>query len=188
MITIIVPAFKTEEKWDAIKEEFVDGNFIKPCKLTLEHSLISITKWEQKYCKPFMTSEKTNAEFIYYVKCMTLTSNVDQRVYDHLSTDNLKSIRDYMESPLTATTFNDIESKKVNRVKKKIITSEEIYYYMIQCQIPFEAAKWPLQQLMTLIHVCAAKNSTGKKMSKTDLIRRNAEINARNKALLHTKG
>lgn len=188
MFTIIVPPFSSEERWDQVHEVFVPGETISACKLKMEHSLLSLSKWEQKYCKPFIDSQKTDEEFKYYLRCMTLTSNVDPRVYNHLSEENLSTIQHYMESPLTATTIHDHQSSSKGKIGNTRITAEIVYYYMLQCNIPFECEKWPLQKLLTLIRVCAAKDPSQQKMSKADTIRRNAEINARNRAKFHSKG
>ena len=189
MFTITVPAFSTGEKWDSVKEVFIPTETVQSCNLKMEHSLMSMSKWEQKYCKPFVDSQKSDEEFRYYLECMTLNSNVDKRVYDHLSEENLLAIKEYMKSPLTATTITEYNG---NNSKGKIgnsrITSELIYYYMLQCNIPFEAEKWPLQKLLMLIRICAAKDPSQKKIKGADAIRRNAEINARNRAHFHSKG
>ena len=179
MLTIKIPA---EESWDESKEEFVITK--KAQTLTLEHSLVSLSKWESKWHVPFATHEKTFEETIDYIKCMTITQNVDPDLYNRLTKENVKEIEEYIENPMTATTF----SEDRNGGSREVITSEIIYYSMIALNIPFECQKWHLNRLLTLIRVCNIKNQPPKKMSKGDLMRRNAELNAARKQQLKTKG
>ena len=173
-----------EEQWDEIKEEFIPG---KEQTLRLEHSLVSLSKWESKWCKPFLNrKEETAEEILDYIKCMTLTQNVDQDIYNHLSSKNLLDIKDYISAPMTATTINDHSNG--GGKGKEVLTSELIYYYMIALNIPFECQKWHLNRLITLIRVCGIKNQPAKKMSKGDILRRNAELNAARRAQLNSKG
>ena len=159
--------------------------------LQLEHSLISISKWESKWHKPFMiNSDKLSRdEIIDYIKCMTIApGHVDPNVYFSLSQENVNEIIEYIKNPMTATWFKE---DKTRPKSKDIITSELIYYWMIALQIPFECQKWHLNRLLTLIRVCNAKNeeSTSKnKLSQKDLMSRNKALNAQRKARLHTKG
>ena len=161
--------------------------------LQLEHSLISISKWEAKWHKPFIQSSDhlTRDEIIDYIKCMTISpGNVKDEVYLALSQKNVNDIISYMQNSMTATWFKEDKNKPKSR---EIITSELIYYWMIALQIPFECQKWHLNRLLTLIRVCNTKNeeSTSKnknKMSRKDLMSRNAALNAQRKAKLHTKG
>ena len=54
----------------------------RACTLKLEHSLVSISKWESKWKKPFLTmEEKTPAEFIDYIRCMTINQDVPEEAY-----------------------------------------------------------------------------------------------------------
>ena len=117
----------------------------------------SLHKWESKWNKAFLTKrEKTTEEIIDYVKCMTLTKNVNPEVYLCLTADNFKQIQNYIEAPMTATTFADDKQSKNSR---EVITSELIYYWMIAQNIPFECRKWHLNSLLTLIRVCNIKNA-----------------------------
>lgn len=171
------------EGWDEEKQEFVKP---KTQELKLEHSLVSLTKWESKWCKPFLsTREKTFDETIDYIKCMTLTQNVDPDVYRYLSNENIKTINEYIEAPMTATVFPNDKTGKGNR---EIITSELIYYWMISLNIPFECRKWHLNQLITLIRVCEIKNAPSKKMSKRSVMSQNSALNAARRKRLNTKG
>lgn len=179
MLRITIPAC---EAFDEIKEEFI---YTKEQIIQLEHSLVSLSKWESKWRKPFLTKEnKTDEEMIDYVRCMTITQNVDDNVYNFLSDENIAEIRKYIEEDMTATTFSD-EKKVFN---KNIITAEIIYYWMIALNIPFECQKWHLNRLLTLINVCNIKNSPPKKMSRKELIQRNHALNAARKRSLRTKG
>jgi hypothetical protein len=180
MLEIKIPA---TEQWDELKQEFV---YTKEQTLRLEHSLVSLSKWESKWCKPFLSKQdKTNEEIIDYIKCMNTTQNVDPNIFRCLSNDNMLSIKQYIEAPMTATTFAKDTNKKPNR---EIVTSELIYYWMIALNIPFECQKWHLNRLLTLIQVCNIKNQPPKKMSKKDIMSRNAALNAARRQQLNTKG
>lgn len=180
MLQITIPA---TEQWDEAKQEFINS---KEYTLSLEHSLVSISKWESKYCKPFLGKEtKTTDEFIYYIKCMTITQNVPNEAYNNLTIDNIKQISEYIESPMTATWFTKDASGKVNR---ETVTSELIYYWMIALNIPSEYQKWHLNRLLTLIRVCNVKNQPPKKHSKKELMTRNTALNNLRRSQLHTKG
>lgn len=160
MLQITIPA---QEYFDERTEEFIN---VKEHTLQLEHSLISISKWEAKWCKPFLGSEeKSEEETLDYIRCMTITQNVDPRVYLAIPTEELEKVKKYINSPMTATWFNDRDKKPPSR---KVITSELIYYWMVANQIPFECEKWHFNRLMTLIRICGEKNQPPKKMSKSD--------------------
>lgn len=178
MLQITIPAV---EAFNSKTDEFVT---IKEQKITLEHSLVSISKWESKWKKPFISKkEKTVEEIIDYVRCMCLTQNVDSRVFNNLSEENVKEIRAYIEDPMTATTL-----PKDGKQGKEVITSELIYYCMIACNIPIEFQKWHLNRLMTLIRVCEIKNSPQKKMSRKEILARNKALNDARRKKLGTTG
>lgn len=179
MLKITIPGI---ELFDEAKNEFVSS---KEQNLTLEHSLVSLSKWESKWCKPFLSNEKTVEETIDYVRCMTITQNVDHDIYNFLTNENLNEVKQYIDSEMTATTFKPDENKKTNR---EIITAEVIYYWMIALNIPFECQKWHLNRLLTLINVCSIKNSPPKKMNSRELLSRNAAINAARRNALNSKG
>lgn len=179
MLEIKIPK---RELWDEAKEEFVTT---KEQTLQLEHSLVSLSKWESKWCKSFINQKDlTSEEMLDYIKCMTINRNVDPEVYNYLSTSELNKINEYINAPMTATTFSN--NKKGNN--REIITSELIYYWMIACNIPFECQKWHINRLLTLIRVCEAKNQAPKKMGKGELMRRNAALNAARRKKLHSRG
>lgn len=180
MLQIEVPL--TKENWDDEKEEFIEPE----CQtLQLEHSLVSLSKWESKWRKPFTSSNKTDEEILDYIKCMTITENVDPDVYDHLSEENVKAVKDYIDNPMTATTFRKDDKSQGS---SEIVTSELIYYWMIASNIPFECQNWHLNRLLTLIRVCSIKSSPPKKLSKREIMSRNAALNAARKQQMNTKG
>ncbi len=181
MLSITIPAV---ELWDEAKQEFV--GLKKEQTLQLEHSLVSLSKWESKWCKAFLTKkEKTREEMLDYIKCMTITQNVDPEVYNYLTNENIIQINNYIEAPMTATTISEDKSSKTNR---EVITAELIYYWMIALNIPFECQKWHLNRLLMLVKVCNIKNQPPKKTSKKDLLSRNAALNAARRKQFNTNG
>lgn len=181
MLTITIPALP--EAWDEQRQEFVQT---KEQTLHLEHSLVSLSKWESKWHKAFLNKgEKSMEETLDYIRCMTITPNVDPNVYYRLTEKNVQQILDYINDPMTATTFyND----KQSGMSRETITSELIYYWMISLQIPVEFQKWHLNRLITLIRVCQIKNTPPKKMSKGEIMRRNSALNAARRRQLNTRG
>ena len=144
--------------------------------LLLEHSLISLSKWEAKFKKPFLGGEqKTREESIYYVKCMNLNKNINNDVYDLLSDADINKINEYIEDPMSATWFN--ESPNSRKSRKEVITSEIIYYWMIALNVPVQFEKWHLNRLMSLIKVCEIKQRDPKKMKKNEILARNKKLN-----------
>jgi len=179
MLKITIPSI---ELYDETINEFVSS---KTQELNLEHSLVSISKWESKWHKPFLSkNEKTLEETIDYIRCMTVTQNVSEHTYKFISNDNVKQVRDYIEAEMTATTFCN-DKKAVN---KEVITAEIIYYWMIAMNIPFECQKWHLNRLLTLINVCNIKNNPPKRMSKKETMQRNAALNASRRNSLRNEG
>lgn len=192
MLKITIPAKPAEpdiELYDDEKEEFftVPGRpATKEYTLQLEHSLVSLAKWEAKWCKPFLSTKKlTEEETIDYIRCMTLTQNVPADVYRNITDDNVRDVSAYIDSPMTATTFSDHDKGKGGR---EIITAELIYYWMITLNIPPEYQKWHLNRLLTLVRVCNIKNTPPKKMSKRAIMSRNASLNAARRQQLNTSG
>lgn len=179
MLQFIIPAI---EQYDEEHNEFV---YSKETVLQLEHSLVSISKWESKFTKPFLTkSEKTTEETRYYVRCMTINKNIDSNIYNLLTEEHMDIISAYIGSSQTATTISN-EKKTTNR---EIVTSELIYYWMINFNIPFECQKWHLNRLLTLINVCNIKTNPPKKMSQRELMARNRDLNAARRAKINSKG
>lgn len=180
MLQITIPG---SEMWDEYNEEFVcsEGRV-----LTLEHSLVSISKWESNWCKPFLSKQPmTNAEIIDYVRCMSLTDDVDPKVFSCLSNNHIKLICDYIDRPMTATTINEPNTGKKSSEQ---VTSELIYYWMVALNIPFECQYWHLNRLLTLVRICNIKNQPPKKMSRREILSRNAALNAARRKRMSTKG
>jgi len=185
MLRITIPAVVSEQ-FDEETNEFSYTTLSKEQTLQLEHSLVSLSKWESKWCKPFLgKQEKTDEEILDYIRCMTLTQNVNPEVYTRLTAENYAAINAYIEAPMTATYFAE---DKLSKGGRRVVTSEVIYYWMIAFNIPVEFQKWHLNRLLTLIRVCNAENSPRKKKSRREIMRRNAEINAMRRKQFNSKG
>ena len=179
MLEITVPGI---ELYDENTNEFI---YYSDEKIQLEHSLVSISKWEANWCKPFLNGrDKSPDEILDYIKCMTITEGVTDDLYSRLTQENFTAINEYLERPMTATTFSN-EHGKPNR---EIITSEVIYYWMVSFNIPFECQYWHLNRLLTLIKVCNVKNNPPKKMSKSEILSRNKALNEARRKQLNTRG
>lgn len=173
------------------EREFYDeksGRFIVIHKTTLqfEHSLLSISKWEAKWHKPYLSkTEKKDYEALDYLRCMCLTKNVDPNVYLAISSKQMQQINEYINNPMTATTIKRRDQKP----SREIITNELVYYWMTSLQIPFDPCeKWHFNRLMTLIEVASIKNQPSKKMPKNQAMRERAALNAQRRAKYNTKG
>lgn len=180
MLTIKIPS---SDYYDESIGKFIS---IKECTINLEHSLISIARWESKWNKPFLTKEAmTPEQYRDYLAGMSLTP-VNPTVFFGLTPENIEDIKKYIESPMTATTFSNRVNTKIN---KEVITAEILYYRMIANNIPMECQKWHLNRLFTLLRVCDAKNQPQKsKGNKSAALSRNAQINAARRARLNSKG
>lgn len=186
MLTITIPK---GQLWDKKNRKFV---YTKETVLTLEHSLIAISKWESRYHKPFFSTKKTESQTRFYIKCMTINSVKDDRIYWVLTPDNVAEINAYIHDPMTATKLHP----KTDKPKKKPrpLTSEYIYYLMIQFNIPHEFEKWPIQRLLTLINLSDEENSKNnpnkkeEKKSQTAMLDEFAALNERRLAESHKKG
>lgn len=174
----------TEEGWDEAKEEFVEPQKIT---LLLEHSLIALSKWESKWHKAFLSrQEHTREEMIDYIRCMTITQHVDPNVYQLITDETFTKINEYINDPMTATTFSDGNNKS-RSPSNKMTTSELIYYWMIAYNIPAEYQKWHLNRLMTLIKVCEAEQNPPKKRSTRDIMASNKARNAANRKYFNSR-
>lgn len=185
MLKIVVPR---SEFFDERTNEFIE---VEQQTLQLEHSLVSISKWEAKWKKPFLAKEqKTKEEILDYVRCMTINQNIDPNVYLGLSSSVLEQIFAYMEDSHTATIINELKNPAAPKRKNssEFITSELVYYWMVALQIPFECQKWNFNRLMTLIRICEIKNGPKQKMSKSQILSNNHELNKARRQMLHTKG
>ena len=185
MLSITIPE---TEIFNEETQEFIT---IKKTNLTLEYSLVAISKWESKWKKPFLTEnkkDKTNEQVIDYIRCMTLDKNVDPEVYNRLTKADISKINAYIDDPMSATWFS--KNEKFNGINKRTITSELIYYWMIALNIPFECQKWHLNRLITLIRVCNAEaqvDPKSRKLTQEELQFR-AKLNAERRAKMKTKG
>lgn len=180
MLTITVPG---KEHYDEENNRFFT---IDDVVLDLEHSLVTVSKWEEIYEKPFLDmKEKTDEELFTYVRLMVQTPNIPVEVLRQLSSDNIGEINAYINAKMSATWFNE---KNTPSASREIITAELIYYWMNAFSIPIECQHWHLQKLFTLIKVHSAKQEKPKKMSRDEILQRNRELNAKRKAELGTSG
>lgn len=180
MLTITVGA---TESYDDEKQEFVSQGGEE---LQLEHSLVSLSKWEAIHEKPFLgDGSKTSEEILSYVECMTVGEIPRGEILQQLSPKNVEQINAYVDKKMTATWFSEIEPKARNQEK---VTAELVYYWMTVFNIPWEAQHWHLNRLFTLIRICNLKQQKPKSMSKAEVAQRNRELNAKRKAELKTKG
>lgn len=162
--------------------------YTKSATIKIEHSLVSIAKWESKWHVAFLDDKvkKTNEMMIDYIRCMTISQNIDPDVYYYLTADNFKEINDYIDDPMTATIFTDINKNKGGR--GEFVTNELVYYWMTVYNIPWECEKWHFNRLMTLIRICSEKNTPAKKMSRRDVLNRNRALNEARKRASGTRG
>lgn len=179
-LTITIPG---NELYDQAAGKFITT---KSHTITLEHSLVSIARWESKWHKPYLSREpKTKEELIDYFRCMTLTQNVPMSVYYAIDGETMQKIIDYIQDPNTATTF-----RKSNKPpSREIVTNEIVYYWMTALNIPFDPCeKWHFQHLMTLIEVCSLKQQPAKKMPKGEALRQRSALNAARRSKYNTHG
>lgn len=185
MLKITIPG---AELWDEIKHEFRDA---QPVDICIEHSLVAISKWESKWHKPFLAKDykMTREELESYVKCMTITQNVADEAYHRLTSKNLEDIKAYIEDPMTATWFSkNAGGTGGGRRSRETITSELIYYWMIDCGVPMECQKWHINRLLTLIRICNIKAQNGKKMSRKDAASQHALLNEARRKRMGSSG
>lgn len=187
MLEIIVP--QTNELFDPVSSQFLTT---RETKLALEHSLVSITKWESKWHVPFLSNRKLTPEQLRdYVRCMTLTQNVDPLVYYALTQDNLNDILEYIEDPMTATTINENALRMASKGPKsgRLITNELVYYWMSALNLPFDPCqKWHFNRLMTLIKVASIEQQPPKKMSRAEAMSQQRALNNARRLKHGTRG
>lgn len=182
MLTIILPA---TESYDEVLEQFV---YSEEVVLELEHSLVSLSKWESKFRKPFLGKEKkTDEEVIFYIEAMTVSSNFSKEVYNRLTIKDVEEINAYISSTESATTFSDAHERR-GPGRAEVITSELVYYWMTVYNIPFECQHWHLNRLFSLLRICNIKNSKEKKMSRSAAAAQQRSLNAQRRAQLGTSG
>lgn len=182
MLTVTIPDY---EGFDQTKQEFIT---VKGTTLQLEHSLISLKKWEQKWHVPFLQQDKTHEQLIDYIRCMTINPGIDPKVYYIIPNEIMKQITDYINDPMTATWFNDNNTIGAQKNAKEVVTAEIIYYWMITLNVPVEFQKWHLSQLLTLIRVINVKNTPAKKMNQKEWASQRAALNAARRAKNHSMG
>lgn len=167
MLTIVLPE---EEFYDPATNEFV---MMEERVLRMEHSLLSVSKWEAETKKAFMGTEKTPEETLAYIRCMCLDP-ADDRTLARLTNEDLRRINDYLEDPMTATTFGAEKSPP----RRKKTTAEEIYCLMAQLGVPFECENWHFNRLTALLKVCSIRSGPQTKVKRGDLLKRQAALNA----------
>lgn len=183
MLTLIIPEITG---WDEKREEFVVLE--KEEKILLEHSLISISKWETKWKKPFLTDDpKTIEESVDYIKCMTVSKNVDPSIYERLRVNHIEEVNKYINESLTATWFGK-DTNRDDKSSKRTITSELIYCWMVIYHIPVSFEKWHISRLLTLIRVCKEEMAPSKKRSNIEIINERKAMNEARKKKWNTKG
>lgn len=180
MLNISIPMV---EAFDDEKQEFVVAESFN---LSFEHSLVSLSKWESFWRKPFLSSdEKTSEETRWYIEAMLVTPDVPPEVFSRLTSQHVHDINEYIAATMTATWFREEKQARPNR---EIITAEIIYYWMISLNVPFECQHWHLNRLLTLIRVCNQKNAPAKKMTPRQAAEQQRNLNAQRKARLGTRG
>lgn len=180
MLTITVGAT------DFFNEETGSFEIHGGTELQLEHSLVSLSKWEAIHETPFLgESKKTPEQLLSYIECMLLTENPPGNLLEKLSKDNVDTVQTYIDRKMTATWFSEVRPQARNQ---EVITAELIYYWLTVFHIPFECETWHLNRLFTLVRICSLKQDKPKKMSRAEVARRNRELNAQRKAQMGTKG
>ena len=189
MIEITIPEQNYDEGYDPVKNEFIPPIHVNEAKIQIEHSLIALKKWEQKWHKPFLAEkEKTYDEISDYVRCMTISHGVDPIVYDWIPKEIIEEITKYIKDPMTATTITDYNIVDAQKNTREGITAEIIYYWMITLNIPVEFQKWHLNQLLTLIKVVSIKNGKSDKMDSKTAARNRAKLNKLRRQQYNSKG
>lgn len=180
MLTIRIEG---QEFYDETTGEFSTVNDVV---VELEHSLVSLSKWESKYQIPFLSDKEKTTESVFdYIKIMVVTPGIDTDILYRCSKDDLVRIQEYIDSSQSATTFGEMP---VRKGRGEVITAELIYYWMVAFNIPFECQYWHLNRLFSLVRICNIKNNPPKKMSRHEIAMRNRELNAQRRAEMGTNG
>ena len=179
MLKIIVPA---GELFDPKTETFT---YTKATELTLEHSLVAISKWESKWEIPFLNTELTHDQFVDYVRCMTITQLVDPNIYLTMTPAILTRIRSYMDAKMSAAVIHS--DRQNNHESSKFVTADLIYYWMVALRIPFECQKWHINRLLMLIRIAEIEQNPNKKLSKAESAKRHHATNAARRAKMKNR-
>ena len=184
--------YLTLSKKDLFDEENERFISLPPVELQLEHSLSSLSKWESKYKKPFLTNTKkfakTKQEMLdYYI--MMSQGEVDPNVFSFMTVDESQQIDAYLKDPQTATWIDNSMSTKSATMYHEEITAEVIYTWLVMFNIPFEVQYWNINRLLTFIQVYQIKQSGTKPQPVTsDYLNQRRELNEQRKALYQTNG
>lgn len=179
MLTLFIPK---SERFDEATQQFVDDGWT----VEMEHSLVSLSKWESFFKKPFISKdEKTSEESLWYIKAMVISPGIPEEAFNYMTQSNVNAINAYVSDSMTATTIAELPGQKQNTEK---ITNELIYYWMSVLGVPIACETWHLSRLLTFIKVCNAKNTPAKKMPKNEALRRQRELNAQRRAQFGTSG
>lgn len=180
MLIVSIPEL---EGFDEETQSFVS---LPGGELHLEHNLISLSKWESITHKHLIGNDDiTNEEMLLYIECMITDEEYNSELLKRLPASEVERISNYMADTKTATT---VSGSGGGSGSGEYTSSELIYYWMIACQIPFECEKWHINRLLTLIRVCNEKNQPDKKMSQSEIMNRNRELNRARRAKLGSKG
>lgn len=183
MLTIDIP------EQDIFDESTSTFYKVKAQKLHFEHSLAAIAKWEAKWHTPFMDNkEKNMVQLVDYIRCMCVDTDVDPIVFKGLSRKHMVMVEEYIKDPMTASWIDDSKKKPKPKTHAEVMTSELMYFYMSQAQIPYECQNWPLPRLVMLLRIAGEKMSTNNKMSKRDIMNQQASLNAIRRAKTGSKG
>lgn len=187
MLKVTIPARKAIELWDEDAQEFIEIPAMEEQELELEHSLVSLARWESKWKVAFLSKNNniTEEQSIDYIRCMTLTPNVPDDVYYNIPEDVFNEIIEYINESKTATVLPKRPNGGSNR---ETVTSELIYYWMIALNVPPEYQYWHLSRLMALLEIVSIKNTPPKKMGKRSLARQYADMNAARRKQYNTRG
>lgn len=156
--------------------------------LRLEHSLLTISKWETIWELPFLSEEKkTNDQLHSYVSIMA-GGNLEEETLNRLGQSHYEKLNTYLNAKHSATWFSDPPNQ---RKSTQTVTSELIYFWMTTYNIPFECENWPFARLMNLIRIASIKNDPDKgkkKRNKSQMLSERAMLNQKRREELGTTG
>lgn len=173
---------KETEFWNADIDEF---QYTDPQIIKLEHSLISVSKWEAIWKKPYFPSSLEPGiygvkEELSYIECMII-GPVRALVAASLLSNHAQELHEYINGEMTASKVTPKVASENPYRRKPTVTSELIYYWMIRYNIPFECERWHLSRLLALISICNAKDPDNKdnKMSAAEAAKYRRDLNAK---------